>query len=447
MEGELAQSPGVTVLGFIFILTMCVLTWSLPRRNALLPLLVTTCYMPLGQEFVIFGLHFQFLRVLLLLGALRIYSRGEAQGGTLTTIDRVFMWWCVATVIMGTLAEPSFERFINRSGDVFNAVGIYLLFRCWIRSTEEVMYVARCLSIMILPMAASMVLEKFTSRNLFAVFGGVPEVTLEREGRLRCQGAFRHPILAGTYAATIFPLCIGLWFQGGRDKKLGVIGAIGATVATVAAASSGAFLTLLTEVIGFALWPIRYHMRWLRRGSVITLIALGLVMKAPVWYLIARISDIAGGTGWHRAYLIDQAVNHFGEWWFTGTTYTAHWAPSGQVLEVNPNMMDITNQYIMEGVSGGILKLGLFITLIVRGFRLVGQTMRRYDEIESPQRFFIWSLGVCLFGHCVSFLSISYFDQIVVMWYWLLANLSMLAIENVVASNEKTLVEEPVPAS
>ena len=188
-------------------------------------------------------------------------------------------------------------------------------------------------------------------------------------------------------------------------------------------------------------------MRWLRRGSVITIVALAISMKAPVWYLIARVSDIAGGTGWHRAYLIDQAVNHFGEWWFTGTTYTAHWAPSGQVLEVNPNMMDITNQYIMEGVSGGILKLGLFITLIVRGFRLVGQTMRRYDQAGSPQRFFIWSLGVCLFGHCVSFLSISYFDQIVVMWYWLLANLSMLAIENIVAAQEKTVIEEPLPAS
>src|SRR5436190_9039765 len=154
MEGELAQSSGVTALGFAFIITMCVLTWLLERRHALLPLLVTCCYMPLGQEFVIFGLHFQFLRVLLLLGVLRISSRGEALGCTFTTIDRVFMWWCVATIVMGTLAEPSFDRFINRAAYVFNAVGIYLLFRCWVRSTEEVMYIARCLAIMILPMAA-----------------------------------------------------------------------------------------------------------------------------------------------------------------------------------------------------------------------------------------------------------------------------------------------------
>ena len=33
----------------------------------------------------------------------------------------------------------------------------------------------------------------------------------------------------------------------------------------------------------------------------------------------------------------------------------AHWFV--QVLPINPDMIDITNQYISEGVSGGIIKL------------------------------------------------------------------------------------------
>lgn len=36
----------------------------------------------------------------------------------------------------------------------------------------------------------------------------------------------------------------------------------------------------------------------------------------------------------------------------------------------------------------------------------------------------IWSLGVSLFIHAVSFLSVSYFDQMIVFWYLLLAMIS-----------------------
>jgi hypothetical protein len=50
----------------------------------------------------------------------------------------------------------------------------------------------------------------------------------------------------------------------------------------------------------------------------------------------------------------------------------------------------------------------------------------------------IWSLGVCLFGHCVSFLSISYFDQMIVMWYWLLAVISVLSLPSLASVRKRT---------
>src|SRR2546425_13060435 len=98
---------------------------------------------------------------------------------------------------------------------------------------------------MVVPLGISMVVEKFTTRNIFSIFGGVPEITSEREGKLRCQGAFRHPILAGTYAATLFPLCVGLWFVRGINKLIPTLGVCGSAVATVAASSSGALLAVI----------------------------------------------------------------------------------------------------------------------------------------------------------------------------------------------------------
>jgi len=36
-----------------------------------------------------------------------------------------------------------------------------------------------------------------------------------------------------------------------------------------------------------------------------------IAMKVPIWFLMNRIGAIIGGTGWHRAELIDQFVRRF----------------------------------------------------------------------------------------------------------------------------------------
>jgi O-antigen ligase len=117
--------------------------------------------------------------------------------------------------------------------------------------------------------------------------------------------------------------------------------------------------------------------------------------------------------------LIDQAVYHFGEWFLIGTSVTAHWAPSGQVLAADPNNMDITNNYIAIGIQGGLLGLVLFIAIIVACFKIVGRKVRSQDSPFPPK--FIWAIGVSLACHCTAMVSISYFDQIQVFWFWLLA--------------------------
>jgi hypothetical protein len=175
---------------------------------------------------------------------------------------------------------------------------------------------------------------------------------------------------------------------------------------------------------------MRYRMRLFRWALVLALIALALVMKAPIWFLIARISEISGGTGWHRSYLLDQAIGHLDEWWLVGSTYTAHWAPNGQVLTSDPNNMDITNHYVLEGLGGGVLKLGLLLAMIVTCYKTVGHWVCNAECVPLSSRIFMWSIGVCLTAHCVSFISVAYFDQIVVMWYWLLASVSMLSVEH-----------------
>src|ERR1700722_8921826 len=103
-------SSNVAPLGLLFLLCMVFLTWSLPRRSVLIPLMITTCYMPLGQMFVILGLHFQFIRVLLLVGCVRVCVQQEAKNLKLGSLDRLFIYWALVTLIVGTLTLPSFDR-------------------------------------------------------------------------------------------------------------------------------------------------------------------------------------------------------------------------------------------------------------------------------------------------------------------------------------------------
>ena len=55
-------------------------------------------------------------------------------------------------------------------------------------------------------------------------------------------------------------------------------------------------------------------MKLLRRTAVLVLVTLHLVMKAPVWALLARIDLTGSSSGYHRYVLIDQCISRFSEW-------------------------------------------------------------------------------------------------------------------------------------
>lgn len=48
----------------------------------------------------------------------------------------------------------------------------------------------------------------------------------------------------------------------------------------------------------------------------------------------------------------------------------------------------------------------------------------------------LWAFGVCLAAHCAAFISVSYFDQIQVFWFWLLAVIATVPMWAVQKSDE-----------
>jgi hypothetical protein len=84
-------------------------------------------------------------------------------------------------------------------------------------------------------------------------------------------------------------------------------------------------MAYVAGVIGFSFWPLRRQMRPVRWVIVVTLVSLHLIMKAPVWALIARADVVGGSSSYHRYELIDAFIRRFDEWWLLGTKHADAW--------------------------------------------------------------------------------------------------------------------------
>lgn len=383
----------------------------LPRRLALLPMIVMACFIAPAQRLVIFTLDFDLLRLMILFGWLRVLLKDEVRGMIWKPIDTAILAWGICGTIAYTILYGTFAAIINRLGWMFDAVGMYFLFRWLIRDWSDLNWLIRGFIVVSLPVAAAFVVERMTSQNVFAIFGGVPAITLIREGRLRCQGAFAHPILAGCFWAALMPLFAAQWWIARKGKVWAMVGLFTSSVIVVTCSSSTPVAAVLFGILGACLFPLRSQMRLVRWGVVCTILGLHIVMKAPVWHLISRVDLVGGSTGWHRYHLIDQAINHVGEWCLIGTRSTAHWGGG---------LADVTNQYVLQAVQGGALKLCLFLAIIALAFGGIGQ--RRQMVEGQPERLvLIWAIGLSLFVHCMVFFAVSYFGQIHMLWYLTLA--------------------------
>lgn len=431
----------VTPLGLAFTLLMAVLFVVLPRRYALVPVIALTCYMTMGERLVILGLNFTMIRVLALFGWGRVLLRGEARRVKLSSTDKALIAYTISTTVAYTLLWQSGDAFINRCGQAYNVAGMYFLFRILIRDMNDAVRTLKTLAVLIVPLAVAMCLEKMTARNIFAAFGGVNAVTVVRDGALRCQGPFAHPILAGTFGATLSAMFIALYGRKDCSKWIALLGIASATVITVTSASSGPVMAYLFGLIALVAWKVRQYTRQIRWGIVFTLILLHLVMKAPVWFLVARADVFNGSTGYHRAFLIDRAIANFSDWWLVGTKSTEHWAGK------DAHLFDITNQYIYEGANGGLISMWLFILVIVRCFRSVGLAAKSKISQTRADRFMFWAMGASLLAHCATYISVEYFDQNFVNYYLLLAmitsaSMSVLSTRQVSTEVEPSRVNE-----
>lgn len=381
------------------------------RHTAVLSVLVMACFVASAQRLVLVGLDFNLLRIMVLFGTARVIVRHEYQGFLWRPVDLLVLVYASVKTVTYTLQQANLQSLVTQLGQSYDTVGMYFLFRCLIREWGDIRSISKGCSWLVFPVAAAFLVEASTGRNMFSVFGGVPAQTLVREGKLRCQGAFGHAILAGCFWAALLPLIASRWWQGGLGRPVAIAGSAAALMIVFFCASSTPVVAVIAAALSAAMFPARHYLRWVRWAVVLTLVALHFSMNKPVWHLIARIDVIGGSTGYHRYKLIDAAIGRFDEWAVAGVATTLHWGPG---------LHDLTNQYVLEAVRGGLLTLILFVLIMVFAFRDVGRLCRSAGHDRSTLAC-AWALGVSLCVHASSFIAVSYFGQITVLWYLSLA--------------------------
>lgn len=422
-----------TILAGFFLL-------RLPRHWAAVPLVIGATYMSLDSSLDLGPLHFTSVRILVAVGILRVIARGERIGGGLNRLDRVLIAWAVWSVCSSCFHEDFLTALVFRLGLVLNVLGFYLLIRIFIQDADDLLRVCKMIIVALVPIAAEMIVEARAGKDLFSLFGGVSELSEIRGGKVRAQGPFDHAILAGTVGAACLPLAILFWKS---NRKLALLGLAVTGAMVLTSRSSGPVMTAFFIIFALVLWRFRTYMRMIRWGGVLAILALALVMNAPIYYILDRIDLTGSSTGWHRAVLIESAITHVGDWWLGGTDYTRDWTPEAGYDE---NNTDITNHYIRMAVWGGLPMLILFIGSLVVAFGMIARTLQANNKVPRQDQFLMWTLGCILFGHVTAMLSVSYFDQSVFFLYFVLAAIATLqaAPATEVESGHETVIDAPL---
>jgi hypothetical protein len=390
-------------------------------RWALLSAVTGIFYLTLGQSVEIGGFTIYAFRILALVLFARVALRKELPS-RLTSIDRYLLVAYLYLVIVFLLRARPNEGQAYQIGVAVDAFLWYFSFRSLLRNADDLRWMLGKLCIVLLPYAALVTMESLSAKNPFAAVGAADLARSGdmwfRGGRMRALGTFGNPSLLGTVAATFFALYLALWISG-IGRLIGILGAAVCLAIVWASNSGGPLGCVGFALLGWATWPLRRSMRGVRISMLVSLIVIALSMNAPIWYLLAKLSAVTGGDGFHRAALLDVAFQNLDKWWLAGmpAADTARWLP---YTNTTTGAVDMTNNFLVFGVASGLGAMALLIALIVQSFKLVGRALAsarsRHLADAKSMELALWGIGVMLATHVFNWFAITYWDQSNLIW-------------------------------
>src|SRR6476646_191127 len=130
--------------GLAFRAAAGVLLAVLPRRYASIPLLLAAAYTARTPLLELGPANLSVLRLLVVVGIIRIFSRGERIANGANAVDWFLLAW--AALLVGSSLFHTSDAWTFRLGMVLGDLGVYFLCRVFVQDAEDVRRVFRITS-------------------------------------------------------------------------------------------------------------------------------------------------------------------------------------------------------------------------------------------------------------------------------------------------------------
>lgn len=387
---------------YLTIFLTCIV-FIVPKHFILFPFIMAASMVPMNQRIIIFDIDFTLLRILILFCTIRISIKQEKENIQWNEFDKLILTVNIVESVVYIIQWRSFSQFLYKCGALYDCLGMYWLFRQTIRNWRDVKQLIAIFSVFAIISAPLVAMENIKQYSFYSIFG--PVGAKFHRGRFRCAGPFPHYIMMGCYWAILLPL-IYAGLKTSRNKSFYLLAITGSLICIYYSASSTPMLGVVSIVFFWMLYKYRIHGMTFLKLICFSLLILHLIMKKPVWHLMSRVGVFGGSTGYHRYFLFDQFIKHTLEWFFLGTRSTRHWGYQ---------LFDVTNQFVLEAVRGGIATLILFIVIVYKSVKIPGSLS--ITEKDQDVKWLAWAICVTMLGHFVQFWGVSYFGQINMILY------------------------------
>jgi len=317
-----------------------------------------------------------------------------------------------------TQVNPIAQTLEGRAGFVMDTWCAYLAARFIVTDRSKLISIVKCIAIAMVPLAILGVIEAFTGWQPFAPlwrfspwFRGGRFVSEGRWGLARAVGPFSHAILFGGVFAMFLPLIYYFRREKGNWGSLTYIISGIVMLGALSSMSSGPWVMVIVVIFCLVMEKHKQLIKPMFIFLVFSCISIGIASNRPFYHVIASWANPLGGASWHRARLIDLAIENFDEWWMVG--YGDKDPGWGQYLGMGRT--DVTNEYILNGVRYGILGIIALCAVLAKAFRDLISTYRRMRD--PALKSLCWAFGSLLFSVAVAWMSVSFFGQLSTLVY------------------------------
>jgi len=324
------------------------------------------------------------------------------------------------------ITQPSELTLENRSGFLIDTWFAYMVARFIVTERSGLVTTIKGIAISLALLAILGVAESVSGWRPFtllcpdsAAFIHLMTYTT-RWGLNRAVGPFGHSILFGSCLAMFLPLVYYLRYQKDRWQVWAYIVSVVVFIGALSSMSSGPWVMVIAVIFCLAM---EKHTAWIKPALIgfgLSCILIEVASNRPFYHVIFDYMDPVGGSGWHRAKLIDLAIEHFGEWWLIG--YGGKDPGWGEHLGMGAT--DVTNEFLLAGVEYGILGIIVLCGALTAAFRSVLSIYKKTTDQEL--RSLCWSFGSVLFSVIVVWMSVGFFGQVRPLFYIILGIIGSL---------------------